>query len=399
MPELDVTWMLPDGAGGGRGPDGPVVVPGAVPGDRVAYRLVGRRGRTVHGALEAVLTPSPDRRAPPCPFRDACGGCDLDVLTPAAQRAAKAELVRHALRLEAPPPILPSPHPRGYRARIKLHLDGGQLGYRRAGSHDLVPIDTCGIAHPRLQAALPGLRAFIGEHGHAGLGTVELRTEGQRCVFAFESDGPVPRGLREALPALGDVALDGRRVAGDPALVLHVDGLALRASPRTFFQVNLDLNQELVARVVQAVADARPERILDLYAGNGNLSLPLARRTGAPVLAVEREGQATADLAANAEAAGLTLPVLTLPVERFDPSREPFDVVVLDPPRAGAPGVVGRLLRNRPRRIVYVACRPPSAARDLKIARKSGYRLRDVLALDLFPDTHHVEAVVVMERG
>ena len=195
------------------------------------------------------------------------------------------------------------------------------------------------------------------------------------------------------------MALDGRRLSGDPTLWLSVGDLRLRASPRTFYQVNLELNAVLVDLVVAAVREARPQRTLDLYAGNGNFTLPLARHTDAPVLAVEREGQATADLAASAEAAGLRVPVLTLPVERFDPSREPFDVVVLDPPRAGAPGVVPRLLRNRPRRIVYVACHPPSAARDLRPALKAGYRLVRAQALDLFPDTHHVETVAILDRG
>lgn len=399
MPELDVTWLLPDGSGGGRGPEGPVVVPGAVPGDRVAYREERRRGRTVHGVMESLVTPSSDRRDAPCPWSARCGGCDLDQLTPEGQLQAKAGIVRHALRLDTTPPIVPSPRATGYRARLKLRLQDGTVGYHARQSHDLVAVDMCAIGRPELAPALARVRAFVAANGHEGLSEVELRSDGTRVVFAFTSDASVPRELRDALPDLGDVALDGKRLGGDPSLDLTVAGLALRASPRAFYQVNLEINATLVERVVQAVQAVAPERVLDLYAGNGNFSLPLAAATGAPVLAVEMEGQAIEDLRFSAERAGLDVQTLVMAVERFDPSREPFDVVVLDPPRAGAPGVVPRLIQSRPRRIVYVACHPASVARDLQPALKAGYTLTEVTALDLFPDTHHVETLVVLDRG
>lgn len=401
MPELDLTWLLPDGAVGGMGPDGPVKLRGALPGDRVIYELETQRGRTIIGRLEAVVDEGPDRRASPCEWSDRCGGCDLDQLGIDAQRAAKAAMVQRALRLPEPPPILHRGPRRAYRARIKLALVDGRVGYRQARSHDLVPVEACGIARPEVETALGRLRPWAAEHGTEGLDSVEIRSDGTRAVFHFVSDGSVPRSQREALPALGDVALDGRAVAGDPTLWLTLAGTRLRASPRAFFQVNLDVNADLVSLVAGAVAEVQPERVLDLYAGIGNLTLPIAQASGAPVLAVEREGQAMDDLAANAAAAGLDdrIRALPMPVERFDPSREPFDVVVLDPPRVGAPGIVDELLRNRPRRIVYVACHPPAAGRDLKAAREAGYGIARVSALDMFPDTHHVETVVVLDRG
>jgi 23S rRNA (uracil1939-C5)-methyltransferase len=401
VPEVTLRWLLPDGAAGGPGPDGPVVVPGALPGDRVRYVEEQRRGRTILGRLDAVLAPAPERRAPPCPWTATCGGCDLDALPPEAQRAAKAGLLRHALRLPDAPPVRPSPRATGYRARIKLGVRDGDVGLHAARSHALVPIAACGIGRPELTPAIGALRDVVRATGGAGLSAVELRSDGERAAFAATSEGEVPRAVRDALATLGDVALDGRRLAGDPTRTLRVAGLALRASPRAFYQVNLELNEALVAAVCGHVAAARPGRILDLYAGIGNFSLPLAQATGAPVHAVELEGQALDDLRASAEAAGLADRVTTrgMAVEAFDPSREAFDVVVLDPPRAGAPGVVPRLLHNRPRRIVYVACHAPSATRDLKAAFDAGYTLTAVEGFDLFPDTHHVEALLVLDRG
>jgi len=393
--DLDVTWLLPDGAGGGRVPGGTARIPGTIPGDRVRFREVGRRGRTVQGVLEEVLVPSPDRRPPPCPWDAACGGCDLSAFASEPRRAALSGIVQRAFRLDALPPVHASPRA-DYRARIKLAVQEGRVGYRAAGTHDLVEVGTCGIARPEVREALTHLRAWAAEHAEAPVRAAEIRSDETRAVFALQGAG---RGadLAEAdAAALGAVALDGRVLHGDPTLHLHVGDLVLRASPNAFYQVNLEVNAALVGHVTARVAEVEPQRVLDLYAGIGNLGLPLARL--APVVAVEIEGQATADLRANAEAAALPVEVRTAPVERFDPAQVAFDVAVLDPPRSGAPGVLDRLLLNRPRAIVYVACNPPVAARDCRAALKAGYRVTDVTCFEMFPDTHHVEAVVVLQR-
>lgn len=392
MDEIELEWLLPDGRAAGRGPDGLTVrVAGAVPGDVVRARRAGGSGRTVDAVVDEVVRPAPARRAAICPVSASCGGCDLDVLEPEARRGLQARMVARAFRLETEVPIVPSPRQEGHRARIKLAIEGGRCGYRAARSHALVEPEVCRIARPEVQEAHARLRSFLRERDAAGLAAVEIRSDGARAVFAFESNGPVDRA---ALAALGDVALDGKRLHGDPTLVLEVDGVPLRCSPRSFFQVNLEGNALLVAHVRDALLARRPERLLDLYAGIGNLSLPLAAR-GVPVTAVEAPGAAAEDLRANAAPCGAQVVAATL--ERFDPSRTPFDAVVLDPPRAGAPGVLERVTRQRPRTIVYVSCFPPSAAKDLQEVR--GYRVASVTAFELFPDTHHVEAVVVLERA
>jgi 23S rRNA (uracil1939-C5)-methyltransferase len=225
-----------------------------------------------------------------------------------------------------------------------------------------------------------------------------LRSDGKRAIYAFSSEGRISEALRANLAALGDVAIDGQPIAGDPTLRLHVAGHALRCSPLAFYQVNLEINEELGAFVRQAITDLRSERLLELYAGIGNLSVPLAAN-GLPVVAVEREGASTADLRATLAERSLPIRVVTSAAEAFDPSTEAFDVALLDPPRAGAPGVIPKILRNRPRGIVYVACHVPSAARDLKPAFDAGYRLADVRCFDMFPGSHHFETVAVVVRG
>lgn len=392
---LRTTWLLPDGRAGGRTDDGRTVrIAGAVPGDLVAYVPTGGTGRTVDAVVGEILEPSPDRRAPVCPHSATCGGCDLDGFAASARAEALTAMVARSFRWEQPIPFVPSPRPIGHRARIKLAIEGGRLGYRAARSHDLVPIDVCRVARPEIAVAHATLQAWLDADPSRtrGLVGVELRSDGERVVYAFESDG---KSDPKTLSQLGDVAVDGRRISGDPVLELQGDGVRLRASPASFYQVNLENNLALVAHVREIVTERRSERVLDLYAGIGNIGLAIAA-AGTPVVAVESPGPGAEDLRFNASPFPGT-EILAVKAEKFEPSRVAFDAVVLDPPRSGAAGVLGRVARNRPKTVVYVSCFAPNAARDL--GELKGYTLRSLTAFDLFPDTHHVEVVAVLERG
>jgi 23S rRNA (uracil1939-C5)-methyltransferase len=388
LPDLHVTWISPDGTVGGRLPKGTFKLRGALPGDRVRALEADRRGRTWHiGRWEPIA--SVERLDHPCPVVDACGGCDLGRLAPSSRQDALTRMVQQALRAPDPPEwIAPEV---GVRSRITLAIDDDGVGFHAARSHERVVITGCSVAHPLIDAVIPGL---LDGGCPPGARSLELRTDGDRVVGVLDAG----RITDDHLPTLEHVAIGGRTVRGDPTLTLEVAGIPLRASPRSFFQVNAAGNALLVARVLGHVDRIRPERVLDLYSGIGNLTLPIAAR-GIPTAAVELEGQATADLRFNAARADLSVDVHTGAVERFDTTRIPFDMVVLDPPRAGAPGVIDRLLVQRPRAISYVSCHVPSAARDIRAARSAGYRLTDVAAVDLFPGTHHIETVLLLERS
>ncbi|HHO52986.1 MAG TPA: class I SAM-dependent RNA methyltransferase [Deltaproteobacteria bacterium] len=389
MSDVTLQWLLPDGRGVGRAPDGATVrVDGGVPGDVVCTDQDPPR----------LVRPSPDRRTPPCPWSKRCGGCDLDVLTPGSRHRALAATVAHAFRHPHTPTVVPSPRAEGHRARIKLAIEGTAVGYRPRRSHALVAVQRCRIARPEVQDAHQRLIDWLQRVHPRGLGAVEIRSDGTRVAYAFTSSGSVPRATREALAQLEVVALDGRRIAGDPVLELRIEDQPLRVRPRSFYQVNLELNTLLVAHVRQALVDRGAEAVLDLYAGIGNLSVPLAA-AGLPVVAVEAPGPGGEDLRDNAAAArarGLSIEAITQRVERLDPSRIPFDAVVLDPPRAGARGVLPRITRNRPRIVAYISCHAPSAARDLR--EIPDYELVSLTTFDLFVDTRHLEAVAILER-
>jgi 23S rRNA (uracil1939-C5)-methyltransferase len=391
---LDTSWILPDGRVAGRTEDGRTVrFSGALPGDRVLLSPTSTHGRTIDAELVEILEPSPDRVVAPCVHSAICGGCDLDGLSREARARALTLMVGRAFRHEEIE-FVPSPRPTGHRARIKLLVREGRLGYSAPRSHTFVPIEACPIARPEVDAARARLSSWLAEDPRRaeGLAEVELRSDGQRVVYAFRSEGHPDR---RALAELGDVALDDKALSGNPTLTLTVGGVALRASPASFYQVNLEIDALMVARVTDTMLSRKVERVLDLYAGIGNFGLPLAQR-GVPVVEVEVPGPGSEDLRFNAKQVGRA-EVIAARVERFDPSRTAFDAVILDPPRAGAPGVLAKVSRNRPRVIAYVSCFAPNAARDLGELR--GYHIVSVTAFDMFPDTHHVETVVILERS
>jgi 23S rRNA (uracil1939-C5)-methyltransferase len=317
----------------------------------------------------------------------------------ASRTHALARMVKHGLRLDAPVEVAPSPRPTGHRARIKLMVRGSEIGYRPPRSHDLTPIVQCIAARSELQAAFVGLRSWIQDHPAPAPLSVELRTDAQapaHVVLAVEGDTRAARIWAEGLSIGGGVAYNGRRVHGKTRLRLDVGSTYRYASPRTFYQVNAEVNEAMVAYVIALLGEHAPERVLDLYAGNGNFSLPIAQQL-APVLAVERAGSATEDARAAADEQQLQVRCFTGDVARFDPTREAFDAVVIDPPRAGAPGVLPKLALTRPKTMILVSCHLPSAARDVASAR--GYRIASVKAFDMFPNTHHIETVIALVRA
>jgi len=331
----------------------------------------------------------------PCPHRDACGGCALMPRPAAAQAAEKAERVERALGrgLDS---YVPSPRPLGYRARIKLAVDAaGRLAYTRPRSRETFAIPACAIARPELNSALAAFGAAIPDA--RGLASVELRSDGRRVVFAARRDparGRPPAGL----PALGDVALDGRRLAGDPTVSITAGGITHRLGPTTFYQVNLEANALLVEAAGRAIRALAPAALLDAFSGAGNLSLPLAAE-GLPVTLLEREGAALADARATAKRHSIRAADFRPgDANALAPGAIFFDAALLDPPRAGAKRLMKALLVTRPRAIVYVSCNPRTLGRDARLALAAGYRIERLVAFDFFPQTPHVETLCVLRR-
>ena len=421
---LTIEKLVHGGRGLARREGTPVFVGGALEGERVEAVVTAVRKGYLEAALARVVAPSPDRIEAPCPLVATCGGCQIQHLAYRAQLEAKRAIAVESLRrlggLAADvPPVTPSPEVFGYRVRadLKVGATGGKrmLGFHAARSRTVVPVAACPVLHPRLQAALGPLSDLVarrtasisgrGNRGLAGLDEVELQTTGsgpdlvivlRMRAFDRRALGAIGRELRGALPLRGLVAYDHRRhrwVGGDDAIEERIDGLDCRVSDRTFLQINPGVNAALVSAVVEWAELSGRERVVDLYAGFGNFSLPLARRARL-VTAVESSPSAVADARFNARASGVGLRVASSPVESWTPEADEGspDLIVVDPPRAGLTrAALDRAVALAAPRILYVSCEPATLARDAGRFARAGYRLARIQGFDMFPHTAHVE--------
>jgi 23S rRNA (uracil1939-C5)-methyltransferase len=399
-----------------------VFVPGTIPGEHVRVRVTDDRKRWARAQLLEVLDASPDRVEPPCPYVPDCGGCDLQHIAPDAQRVLKRRVVIEqlerlggitdppvaAVRSVGPTPATApthastplSPTPPLLRTLTTSTGEGpqqpGRLGFHRAGTAEVVPVDQCLVLTPDAQA----VRDAIGDDTGAAEVQVRAHASSGTRAAVLHPDPTAPLQIPDA-PGV-DVLLaqpDGTTMAmrGDGVLTETVAGYALSFPAAGFFQVNTGGAEALVTAVLEAAGDLDGVLAWDLYAGVGLFSLPMAG-AGAAVHAVEGHKASVAWLTSNAETNDLADRVTATRedvrafVGRQHP--DPPDVIVLDPPRSGAGERTCRQLAElRPAAIVYVACDPAALARDAKALAASGYRLVDAVPLDLFPMTHHVEVV------
>ncbi len=305
---------------------------------------------------------------------------------PRAEQIARAEARVHQAFARIQPtvtiaPIVPSPRGTGARARVKLRADArGRLGFHAARSHAWHAVELDLLARPEVVACAEAVERWGGARGE-----LEIRSDGTRAVVVLESPPAAPL---EGVPL--DVARGAQRLCGDP--VLRVMGL--RVSPSSFYQVNLEINAAIVDAVDAELARLAPAHLLDLYAGIGNLSARAVRR-GVPATLVEQATSSAADARVNCAGAK----VLAADAGRVRAGEHFADVVLLDPPRAGAPGLLPKLLMTRPRAIVYLSCEPTTLVRDLGPVLAAGYVLTSVRPWEMFPGTDHVETLVVAERA
>lgn len=394
-------------------------VRGAAPGDEVEVEVEEDHRSFAYARVTRVLAPSPVRRVPPCPYLPRCGGCPWQHVTYAAQAAAKEDSVRDLLARvggvepSVVRPIVPAASEYHYRRRLSLRVAEREVGFLAAASHDLVPIEHCLLGSERLDDAVALAREFVQALG-TRINRVEVVATGDddRVAIVAQADGEmvsadaeVGEGLLRRVPRIAALVLRGRgfrRVWGDDRVrVPLVDGDEMWLRAGDFSQVSDHGNAEIIRLVLEHAAVAKHQRVADLYAGAGNLSLPLARRAGT-VLAVERTPTSVEAARENARRLGITnLELATGPTETvlrgWTRRGLRVDTVVLDPPRSGAAEATSSLLALAPSRIVYVSCNPATLARDLKTLAR-GYRIELVQPIDIFPQTYHVEAVALLLR-
>jgi 23S rRNA (uracil1939-C5)-methyltransferase len=408
-------------------------VTGGCPGDTVDVEITEDRERFVRAKVVTVLEPSPDRVIPPCPYFGVCGGCTWQHVSGPAQLRAKRQAVVDALTRighladaeELVPETVASPSDYGYRNKVELVVDASsgrpRLGFHHAGSAKIVPVDECLLlpkAVRKAPKALGGALRYIAGEQDLGLSRVALRIGAHTKdieIALWGEPGPFPRKavattLGSALQTTSLVRvltkgpLKERRVSRVEVLSgkgfwrERLSGHTMFISAPSFFQVNTAAAEKLVALVLKALAVDGSDRVLDLYAGAGTFTLPLADVAG-EVVAVEAAGSAVRDLRRNLESNELWAEVIGGDAVRELPGIGHVDAAVVDPPRAGLHGdAAAALAAARAATIVYVSCDPATLARDVVALTSAGYTLQSATPVDLFPQTFHVETVAVFRR-
>jgi 23S rRNA (uracil1939-C5)-methyltransferase len=409
-------------------------VSGAVPGDTVLAEIVEEHERFVRVRTVEVVSAAADRVAAPCPYFGVCGGCTWQHVAYPAQLHAKRRAVVDALQrighlADAESLVaetIPSPSEYGYRNKVEFVLDTSRgrtlLGLHKAASDEIIGIDECLLlpkASRKAPKALRGALAYVTGNRDLGLNRVALRVGAHTRdveVALWGVPGPFPRkavattlGSAIKMTSLVRVMTDApskeRRIAGVEVLSgkghwrERLLGTTFAISAPSFFQINTKAAEKLVELVIEALSPDGSDRILDLYAGAGTFTLPLAEKAG-EVVAIESAGSAVRDLRRNLELEGLYADVIGGDALRELSGLGRVDSTVVDPPRSGLRAQTAQALAaTRARTIAYVSCDPSTLARDSAALASCGYTLVSATPVDLFPQTYHIETVATFMRS
>lgn len=405
----------------------PVFVDFALPGELVRYRYTKLRRSRAEACAVEILEPAAERIEPACPYFGVCGGCALQHLPVAAQLAHKGRVLDDQLtRIGGVSPaqwLSPLTGPLwGYRRKARLAVrlvpkKGGVLvGFREKHSPLVTPMESCPVLDPRVGERLDELARLIESLSIANqVPQIEVACGDDQAALVLRHLQPLSDADLHQLAEFG--ARTGLAILRQPGAEDSVTpvfpqsprlaygiaqlGIELFFQPTDFTQINAQLNSAMVERALEWLRPAAGLRILDLFCGLGNFTLPLAR-AGAEVTGVEgdaglvsraRENAAINGIAASFAVADLTDPAAA---EQF---RGNYDAVLLDPPRSGAAEVLSALSATGAERIVYCSCAPATLARDVgTLVSKYGFRLRAAAIMDMFPHTAHVESFAVLDR-
>ncbi len=414
---VNITDLAYGGSGVGRIGRKVVFVPYTAPGDEVRVEITSEKKSYSEGRVVEILSASPSRVEPPCGHFGRCGGCAFQHISYPVQLEWKDRILRETIKrigktiaLRYDPPVA-SQKEFAYRTRARFHGDGPGWGFYESGSRRVVDIEACPVLEPALNAALSGVRNAFSASGvdPSAVKDFEIAAgDDGKAAASIDFSRTPPAALARALEnvsALKGFELRGPmgRASGDLSLQYSASGINFRTRIGVFSQVNLRQNENLVNKVLEYCGPAATGRVLDLFSGTGNLTLPAARGSiGA--FGVESNGQAVRLAVENAamnsiksarfaedDAAGwLARNIKTLEMERPD-------VVILDPPRGGDPEVARFLAALKPKKIIYVSCSPPTLARDISVLSGAGYRLFRAGILDMFPQTYHIESIAGLE--
>jgi len=427
--EVDITDLSHDGRGVAHVDGKALFVAGALPGERVSLRALTRHRHFDEAKVESVLKASPDRIEPRCIHFGVCGGCALQHLAPAAQIAAKqrvlAENFERIGKVASERWLDPlTSEPWGYRRKGRLSVkwvakkDKALVGFREDNPRFVADLSICHTLLPEVGHRIAAIGELVGSlDAKRDIAQIEIAAGDATVALVFRhlqplSDEDIAR--LKAFAQQHDLAILLQPGGPDSVRALWPETIALSFripdsnvdiafKPLDFVQVNAGMNRLMIAHAL-ALLDPQPEdRVLDLFCGLGNFTLPLARRVGS-VVGVEGDAGLVARARENAAANGITNAEFFAADLAADQRGAPwavrdYDKLLFDPPRSGAAAMLEYLPRKKTRRIVYVSCHPGSLARDAgTLVQQHGFRLVAAGVMDMFPHTAHVESIALFER-
>ncbi|OQY25140.1 MAG: 23S rRNA (uracil(1939)-C(5))-methyltransferase RlmD [Desulfobacteraceae bacterium 4572_35.2] len=419
---VDITTLTNGGDGLGRLDGKAVFVSGAIPGDQVRCQLTVEKKRYAKGRLLEVVQSSPMRVEPQCQHFSECGGCDWQQLSYEDQCGWKERLFRdncqHQLNVDHAviKSLVKSPQQMGYRSRVQFKCGMGTagflLGFYQRASHSVVNVDCCPVVDPRIELLIEPLRQLFdaspyARHviqidvavGDVGTPRIVIHFKGNKLdsftLWLRQDAGHIEGSLF----VLDERSQQLQHIRGEVGVSIKfgTPAITLTYGVGGFAQINLEQNRRLVEMVVREARLCDGDTVLDLYCGMGNFSLPVARQVG-QVIGVEGYEPSIVSAKKNASAAGCENVMFhSCRVERFmELMTERVDVVILDPPRAGAKEALAPLIKLKPRSIIYVSCDQQTLLRDLAVLIAGGYQLESIQPIDMFPQTAHTEVLAVL---
>lgn len=395
-------------------------VQNALPGEQVEAKVVEEKRQFGQAQAVKFLRKSANRQTPFCTLYGKCGGCQMQHIPLALQRETKqATLIRRLQKLQAAPIVVEemiTGDDRAYRRRAKLSIAWQKnqlvMGFRQAQSDEIVSLSECAVLEPTLAALLPELQHLLLNWSKPkSLGHIELVAADNGVAVLLRHIGEIAQKDREMLMNFAKnaqimlfVMCDKNAIEqwrGD-APFYEIDGLRLAFSIRDFIQVNRELNAKMVQTAVNWLDLHGSERVLDLFCGMGNFTLPIAKRA-AKVVGVEGVAPMVSQAQENARSNGiynaefyqtdLDQPFIDQPW-----AAKPFDKVLLDPARNGAYFALDHLCNLAPERIVYASCNPATLVRDAEKLIARGYHIRQTAMIDMFPHTAHLESITLFVK-
>lgn len=412
-----------------------------LPGEVITYKLGQKKKNYSFAKSTSIVEKHPGRISPECPYYTKCGGCDFMHCSYSTQLDLKKDILtnlfkRHSAGALAPfidkiQSVLPSEKELFYRQRVRLQIEeDGTLGFRKHQSHEIVPIELCKIAYPEINLAIKylldsdtAMELFdlsTELEIHVNPATLKLtlilhfirkpRPADNKRVLNLLSDNDLFETIVFSGKDFAPIKLNSPNIEIQPTFQLclpktpHQSAeLLLQWESGGFCQVNLEQNRAMIDCVLQMSNITKSETVLDLFCGMGNFSLPIAL-TAKSVHGIEGQGSSIRSAKRNAEHNNITNTTfqksdIEKACDALIADGKRFDCVILDPPRDGVPGLTQKINKLASKKIIYVSCDPATLCRDLADFIALGFRVITVQPVDMFPQTHHIENIILLEKN